>query len=513
MQEISETQLAASLAANRPPRANVVANWGGAGWVNETSRIDEIHVTLEASDAMQGVSALGKAIADTVEIKFKNVDKRFSPWYSSSPLYSYLADGAWDGTPISVQLGYQKADTTAEYVYVLNGIIADLQPDVGRQSIKIKCLDNFGRFADYRTKTALFENIGITDFAEQLRLTLPAAIRPSQVTAGFDPSCHSLRFAWCDDESLVEELSKLAEAEGGRVYFDGNGKMMFENAMHLAAHPHSSSVATFTVDSFASLQAEYHWRDKARRIQVFYTEPLLCRTEAIWSLPEARALPANATTIIRAQFNTAAKNVITPSASSDYFVRSHAGLDKTSDVNITMTTWAQQAVLEVENTLAYEIVLDRMQLRGQPVKFTDEESVSLVVDSAGAVKREDVDSITLGQAGKKPFEVKGNWFIQSPEHALSLGYLYAYRLRKPRMKLHLTNLRGMPWLEPGDRVTVTERGSTSMLDFYIHTIDLYLRGALTMDLTLLGATGMFASDTYFRLTEADELAGGRVFFL
>lgn len=512
MQDISGTSLAASLAARRPACHKVEVKWNNVDWTDESDYIDDLRVEIEAVNLQRGVAAIGSAISDRAMLHLKNTNQRFTPWNASSPIYSYIRDGGWEGIPIRISLGYENASGNPEYVYVFWGIIDDLSHGVRGQTATIRALDKLGRFIDYQVKTILYENVLISDFAETLRMQIPAAVRPPQVDEGIDKSIFSLPFAWANDGSLMVEWSKLAEAEGGRVYCDHHGRFMFENAVHLATGAHLSSQASFTVSSFAEMQSTYNRRDRARKVVVYYTRPRVGRMRDIWSAPYPHLIKPGETRVIRAEFDTPAREVQIPLAEVDYWAMTYGGTNRTDQVSVDYTIWAQQALLSVTNNDSQELVLSLCKLRGYPIEYHDEESVCLMVDSDGTV-HEETDTITETNAGLRPIEIRDNWYIQTPEHAHALAEFIAYRLRYPRQSLTLSNLAAMPWLETGDRVTVTERNGLLSADFYVQKIELTLRGGvLGMNLRLLAADGLFASTNYFRLG-TDALGGGKVYFL
>lgn len=513
MQDISGTSLAASLVARRPACHKVEVKWDGTNWTDESDNIDSLRLDIEAVNLRRGAAAVGSAVADRATITLENKDQRFTPWNSGGALYSDIQDGGWEGCPIRVKLGYETAGGSPEYVYAFWGIVDDLKHGVRGQTAEMRCLDKLGRFRNYRVKTILYENVSISDFAETLRLQIPSAVRPPQVDGGIDKSIFSLPFAWAnDDDSLMNEWSKLAEAEGGRVYCDYQGRFMFENAVHLVTGEHLNSQATFTVSSFAEMKSQYHRRDRARKVIVYFSRPRVGRVQDVWMAPYPYMIKPGETIVIRAEFNSPAKEVQVMAAEVDYWAMTYGGTNKTDQVSVSQTTYAQLALIEVTNNDSEELVLSLCKLRGYPILYLDEESVCLVVDSDGTIHREN-DSITETDAGLRPLEVRDNWYIQTPEHAWAVGELLAYRIRYPRQSLTLTGQAAIPWLETGDRVTVSERNGLLAAPFYVQKMVFQRQGGnLSMDLHLLAADGLFASTDYFKLG-TDALAGGKVYFL
>jgi len=102
------------------------------------------------------------------------------------------------------------------------------------------------------------------------------------------------------------------------------------------------------------------------------------------------------------------------------------------------------------------------------------------------------------QAGKVTMRIHRNRYIQTREHAQALADFLLERGQEPRSAPPIKNIDGMPWLQVGDRVALTEQGGTSVGQFFVQQIPWsWAPGAgMTMSPVCLPA-GLFAYSDYF----------------
>lgn len=510
MQDISATSLAASRAAGRPAVVGCYVMWDGVNWYDESERVMNASGSREAVNSDAGIAACGGGMTESATITLWNADGRFSPWKTDGPLYAYIRDGKWKGLAVRVKRGYKTATDVIETVYTLKGHLDDLAPALSAGVVTLTCLDKASRLLEYKARSTLFEGLRTDQIVEALTELIPASYRPT-VAAGtlvMDRGSFTIPYAWVDDEGLWDELSKIAEAEGGRIYYtsgggaDVSGGLVFEGATHLLSGAHTTSVATFAVNDWTELSGAASWKDYKNHVEVHYLSYHVEHRQELWKATERHRVPAGGSISVRAQFNTPAYSIVDPVAAKDYIGVSAGGKLKTDSLTVAITKYAQQALLTIANAAAIDVSLVRLKLRGYPIVADDSQKVSLLLDDNGAIVSDPVS--TAVKAGWRTLTIKDNPYIQSREHADALARFLLDRYKAARMAVQLSNLDDMPWLEIGDRVTVTEAAGASVGAFFVQRLDWRYNpnpgsGGMSMDVSLLPADSLFAYSDYFVL--------------
>jgi hypothetical protein len=177
-------------------------------------------------------------------------------------------------------------------------------------------------------------------------------------------------------------------------------------------------------------------------------------------------------------------------AGTDYLAGTAGGTDITDDISVGETTKALYTDLVISNgNPDYAAYLYKLQVRGYP----------LLAEQPIKYECEDATSIARYGRRTKPFH---NPYIMSYRHAQSLGDLVLARFKDPPLTVNLSGVPGVPHLEPGDRVTITETHTGINADFYIGEIDWRWDpggGGLvyTQDLRLVRASDMYPNSDYF----------------
>lgn len=514
MQSLTGTSLATAPGSGRAAICEVTVGWDGTNFVDESAYVMEASGELNAHNTDAGLAAVGNCIANTARVTLLNQTRRFTPWNAGGALYAHIADGAWQGKPIRIKVGYKNALGVAEGVYVMKGHIDNLRPSVPDNTVEIEVINKSLYWIDYKVRTPMYRN----KRTDELVTVLHTLVGKGTLTK--DIGLFSIPFFWGNGESAEELLSMIAEAEGGRAYYTPAGgvavtsALVFENGGHLLGH--SASVDTLAVDDWERFAAHCRARDRKNHVSVTYTPLRIGHAMVLWKSPEIQRVPAGKTVNVNAAFRYPAAAVTTPAAAIDYVAVTAGGANRTTDLTLTVAdTFGQQADLTLENTGTADLYLVRLQLRGIPVVGGDQEKAECWIDDAGAYVAD--PTTTTPDGGWRTHEVKANPLVQTREHAQALARSTAQRLYLARMSVSLTGVDGRPWLEPGDRVTVTEVGGELNTAFFVmgHAWH-YGNAGLTSDLDLLPAAGLYAHDDYFILGThtlgAASAAPGRYFW-
>lgn len=501
--------LASSRTANRAQCFKLEIQWDGSNWINESAYVIDLTVTQSAVSGDASPAAVGSGIAGEARILLNNGSRRFTPWNAGGALYSYISSGQWHGRAVRISFGYLNASGVPEYMQVFIGKIKSFTPSVVGQNVDLVALDYGSLLAAHKARSPLYHNYRVDQLIEAYVALLPEAIRP---TVQADKGMMTIPWHYLDDDSIFGEISRLAEAEGGRIYFDYQGQLIFENAAHLVSGAHGTSQMTFSVNDWSELYVSADWRAYYNHIEVWYHPIRLMPIGEIWASREIHRVPAGQSKTITAKFDAPAYYVLQPEADKDYIATSPGGQKRTEDISITALAqgtnlWAQQAELQVTNSGEYDLLLRRLRLRGRSLLSGDEEKVEISQTDALAER-----------SGRITLSIRDNLAIQTKVQAERLRDILAQRYKAPVEKASLDDLKVVPWLELGDRVTVTERNGELNVDFFVESITYRASGrGIWMRLELVRADGLFAYPNQYFILGTNTLGSsstnpGRAFY-
>lgn len=389
----------------------------------------------------------------TARFALKNVDDRFSATNTDGPYYASIGTNKGRGIPLKFSVGLDDGAGNYTYTVIFTGYIDMLSIDsTTRDLATISAIDNAMMLLQHRTTTTLY----IDETADSW-LTVLATFGNVAATS-FDPGRCIIPYAWLDDEQLWPEMNKVAHADGGFVYFNQAGTLIYENAeTWITLARHTASQYTFTVSRWQDMAPKFDWNNCYNEVVCQYQPRALRGRQEIWTLEQCdrRILPGETRTITaRLRYPCAA--IFTPAANVDYHVISEMGKDMTSagtnSVAVSISAYAQRVEITIVNSDASRTAyLHDFKLRGIP----------LIGYPAGQVKQQatgsDIGDPTSAEC--KTLAISNNEYIQTLDQAQLIAASLKDRLQKARLTYRITNVPGIPTLIPGDLVTVVEAGS------------------------------------------------------
>jgi len=205
--------LAAIDAALRPLhtfRARLFVKWDRTNWVEETERlisasgVDDVDLRLRHLNSAEAAVSLD------------NSDNRYTLTNRASPLASSLPH---IGHEIKIVAGYDGQEST-----VFLGFTESMTPTMSDRMAQVRALDRGAKWRSIRSS-----------LPPQVLQTTDALARALLLTAGFvegvdfalDVGDVIVPYSVAPDVPLLPELQALAQAEGGRAFFDENGVFQF----------------------------------------------------------------------------------------------------------------------------------------------------------------------------------------------------------------------------------------------------------------------------------------------
>ncbi|MBA3875566.1 MAG: hypothetical protein C0498_01295 [Anaerolinea sp.] len=208
----------AAKAAVRTVTAKLWVDWDGDGvFTDESAYVTEMR-GIEAADTQTRYLS-----ASEVVIELDNSTGRYGADNQSSPIYAYLTR---TGQKAYVELGY-------------NGVVArigtywieKLDTATTRKEATMRLLDRVGQLGDVRISLAPDAN----KLTSAVFVSMCAAAGLAASEYGYDTGTRTVAYVVAGAERAIGELMQLAQAEGGRIFVDGNGVLQFWNAEHHVA--------------------------------------------------------------------------------------------------------------------------------------------------------------------------------------------------------------------------------------------------------------------------------------
>lgn len=440
-QSTSGTHLTTTAAASvRRPCCVVKIDWARAGWASEASWTDEtervvsVSIQHQVTDARRGIALLGNSIQGTARLVLANDDDRYTPDNPSSPLHSYIADGKAMGIPVKIYLGFYYG-STPETLVQFSGYIRQPTIAVARGEATLELADRSWDLAQFRLETIPYSYYP-DDYIELLLAELPSARQP---TADLDRGLYPLAFAWMDGESIWEELTSVAVAQGGLVWFGKDGTLYFRDGTFPALNTASVETITEAIDG----RVLYREGDIFNHIRVSWSSGRRERLTEVWRYNGCLGpIRPGASETVKASLGMLVSNLTAPAWDTDYKAVSATWEElESDDVTVAITKWSgQKAELTVTNNASASVYVPYLRLRGWPVDFQDEETV------------EEEDATSIGLYGRRTLDVR-LLYVQGKGHAESVAKFLLARYKDPRATYQLT-IRALPWLEVGDRITL-----------------------------------------------------------
>jgi hypothetical protein len=427
---------------------------------------------------------IGQAISAQATVTLYNNTERYSPFNSSSPIYSSIRDGQLRNTPIRIEMGYYDG-TSKELLRQFTGLIASQPPaSITGGTVTWSCLGRDEAIKEIKGRSVVYEDITLTDWVE----VLAAVAGVSSADQQLDIDDSELQFMWLDDDFVTMKFQEAAEAAGGLIYFDHSAKLRFEGMQHwVNGGDHTQSQYTYTTSKFTDLQPGYSHQDGYSAVVVEYIRRTKDLTDVVWENEGPLFVGPGETEHVLARLNYPCSAVGDPIEETDYQCITPGGTPKNSDVTITGTVYAAQVELDiVNNNQTYGLFVHNLQLRGRALMGGPKNEVRKTT-SAGFI------------SDTKEFPISGNQAIQSEAQAQRLSTFYRDRFERVPCVFTIPSSPAKPWLELGDRVTAVESDHGINHDAYIvgATYEIDTSHYFSMSLRCLEAQYLYPVSTYY----------------
>jgi len=268
----------------------------------------------------------------------------------------------------------------------------------------------------------------------------------------FDIGLQSIPTAWWAGNTALYEIKVACEAEGARFYSDEYGGLHFENRQHYNLNDeYKSSKWGFTFDNMTDLEYPTKETDLINNVIVKLKPRKVVAEKEIWRYGFTPSIGAGETKEIWASLIdpclTTAAGIVSPVATTDYTANTQedgGGTDKTAQIDIDTTKFANAVLMEVTNNDAGAVYLTLLKLRGTPAEESDEVNVKVE------------DATSIATYGKRPSGglVIENKYLDDEDYAETRAQQLIDWYKDPKTRIVLKN-RCVPQLQLGDMIGVS----------------------------------------------------------
>lgn len=501
----------------RFPATKFEVRWDGSNWTDESAHVVS-HSGSVSLDA-PGSSLTPTGSTDEATVVLRNYQWRYSALATGgdSSIRSYLTGAAGlAGIAARISQGFTLSGGDT-FVKVFTGWIYAWAEDSQQKQMTLHLRDEGYRFLQHRASTPMVQDVRTDEWIGHLAQSylgidtpgseigqvsaqgtligearIPGGLIASSSSSGamvLDKSFFRIPFAWLDDEPILEEMYAAAAAEGGRIYFDHSGVLRFERLGHWLQSPHTSSVWTFDSGDYTNLQPTHSPDMLATSVVVEYAPRYPDLAGTLYTLDQVKTARPGETVTFDVRLQQPAVAIYDPIPETDYWVISAGGSVMNSSITLSMINYGQRArIIFTNNHASLSAQLVYFQLRGVPLFGSPTQEVQRTVSSPA-----------VGNARER--SVRGNVYLQTYGQAAYLSAYLADRYQRIAPTWPLRGVSGVPQLELGDRVTISDgRVVSAAREGFVTRIGWRSDASgYRQDIDVLDATGLWPSGTYYAI--------------
>lgn len=468
----------------------VLVEWnrGSGTWTDESERV----TSLEWSQAVElpGAELVEPGGNGGLTVRLRNQGWRYS-WKrvsgGDSSIRTHISGPAGlKGKQILARVGFI-VNGQPEVVQIFRGVIDDWQEASDEKSVTLTAVDRGGgELLQLRASTPMTADTYASAWIESLA-TEVAGMSANDLL--LDEGILALPFAWVDDDSVMEDMWRAAAAEGGRAYWDANGKLRFEAADHWSRPDHLTIRATLDSGDYRTLDLEVRDDSLATELVYEWSQRGLEDEREVYALDAPKLIGPGETLTFEARLDAPCLSLVTPEAEKDFWLMTTGGHPLNQQCVVTLTSQAAgRATVSVKNNhTSQAALLTFFRLRGSPIQ-------------GGPTQQERRPVSSPALTVKRVRSVRANDYAQSQAHAAYLLPLLEVYCRRALAVYRLGGCWANPALELGDRVQFNDaRTLDTVHSGWIIGIQgkFTLTDGLRLDLRVWDDAGLISGSTYF----------------
>ena len=350
-------------------------DWDGDGLFDGSgvqSRLRELHVTRGRdglfSNSGDGVAQFNRMSVGECRLTLDNHDRRFDPWYATSPLYPNVEPGK------DVRIRVKNTNTGSTY-HIFRGRVDDIQCDRHHAdpSAALVISDGWRLLLDRNSTVALRTNTAVDVLAGDV---LDDVEWPSTWGRSLDAGSDVIPYGWINDQSGFDALHDLAESEMGFLYVGADGKIYLTSRHNSITAASALTLAQANVGN--EPQVGNPWDFVRNKVAVRAFPRKLAASGEIWRLDEVPLFTPGQSRTIWATFRdsnyvaTIAQEVVAPAATTDYTMNTASdgsGTNLTASFTVTISIFAGSAKLVVTNNGSVDGYITLLKIRGKALEL------------------------------------------------------------------------------------------------------------------------------------------------
>jgi hypothetical protein len=361
----------------------VEVDWDGDGlYTDESAHVVSVRgeARLSAPDAL--LTGGGGQVARCA-VALANGDRRFSSLNPASPLYAYIAAGAAHQARMRVTV------TVAGQAHrVFTGVVRELQETAptAKQAatVTLECRGRDDLLLQERRSTPLADFLASSQAAATEDVHLAAWLTLAGLVDGvdfvsrayaaghagvqptLDAGLFPLRYAWLDDESLLDEAWGLVGACCGWFYCDAEGVFHYHNLTAVAPGALARQVGALTVveldeHQVAGLQLRWPTAELYGEVTVEVSPRGPGETGEVWAPDTVVVVQPGETKTIWARLD----GPLAGAPTLEWAAFTAGGSPIHSGVTVSQTDYAQRVKLVIANSGTRAAYLNTLRLSGQ----------------------------------------------------------------------------------------------------------------------------------------------------
>lgn len=523
-QDISGTSLATTAAATaREIGCELLICWGfdtknnqwpddwAVDGTDETDRV--INLSWDRKITVDPTHTSKSPLA-SLTITLDNRDQRYSPYNATGALYSDLLGATYTegvGVVLFPRLWHipvrLRMSIGGEYITVFSGYLESPTGEsygLTGDNLKLRAMDRGAWLLERKASTTLYKDQRTDEWITFL-LNDSDLGNMDITNATIDIGVMEIPYCWLDKENIYSEIQDAVASEGGWFFFDETGEAQFRNSTWWIAYDDStSSQWTFSTSRWESVDMSHDWEIVGTGAVIEYQPRAPVGDVIIFRSDETIMVPSSGKTFDINFIYPADTDLLalatTLVAGTDY--RAAAGCDDLSDsVSLELTTYyAQEATVTVTNSAGRAAFIPFLQVQ-----------CSAMLGLPNRTVRVDVSTPLVNDKERR---ISMNPYVQTEAQANLLASLAANRMRYPRLTYKLQNARAVPWLQLGDRITIsaTEPLSSSRDGIITELAFSWApNSSFLMNITAIDTDGLFEYESYF-IVGTDDYNDARMYF-
>lgn len=341
----------------------------------------------------------------TATLKLENVNRRYDPYNSDSPLYGNLKPGVLCKIKAVINA------TGTEYT-IFTGKIDEIKPVSGGDYVHIELVDGWRWLQDAEIS---IERRFRGSLSDSIDLALTGADYPfsRSITADTQP-------VWVydpDKRTAASVINDLAQASLGQFFVAADGQARFYPRSYTGMTNHALDQSVLLKE----IAVSQPWENIRNKVRIYANQVGKRFGETVWSY--GGVMKIDGSNFVNAYIDVSDEviDLYTPRAGTDYIANSDSsgsGTDKTASVSaILYNARSHSALLRMVNTHAYPVYVTGLRVRG-----------SVRVNQQSSYYAEAVTSVST--YGPRRFNLD-NPFLQDKGYASAFSTIIRDGLQNP----------------------------------------------------------------------------------